>query len=253
MKKHKLLWIIFILITIISCTTQKAIPKIEIDKNDPRIEILAGTWYNIPQPNELRPTKFSKSPQVTSDIIYTFKKNGTFTLQNKVKSSKTEKLLWFIVDNKLYLETSTTEIGKSSVFEIKELTNNEMEISFKGYKNIYEPFLCGDGFLYTRTEVPATFGTADKDLQNYFISNLNLSENNLPDAQLFVQLEINCKGEISNIGVELSTNPVFTSKITSLLKNMPKWTPAEQRGKPVNMKKTFRVIYSNNKLNVIGG
>lgn len=222
-----------------------------MDTNDPRIEILVGTWYSIPQPNELRPTKFSKLPQATSNIIYTFKKNGTFTLQNKVKSSKTEKLLWFIVDNKLYLETSTTEIGKSSVFEIKELSGNKMEINFKGYKNIYEPFLCGDGFLYTRTEVPATFGTSDKDLQDYFASNLDLSENDLSDSQLFVELEINCKGEVSSFGIKLSTNPEFTSKITSLIKNMPKWTPAEQRGNPVNIKKTFRIIYSNNQLNII--
>ncbi len=257
--KIKRLWFICLVLIIFSCKTQKQLPiqkqlaRISTDKNDSRIEMLTGTWYSIPQSGEMRPSKFSKLPQDTTTLIYTFDKNGTLTLENKVNPKDTKKKwMWFLVKDKLYIESSISEKGRSNVYYIKQLSETELYIDYKGVKNVYEPFLCGDEYLYIITEVPPKYGYSPDDFENYFKTNLKLSEESKSvNTDFNVEFAINCNGEVCEVRALFRARTEFDKAIVELLKQMPKWTSAQQRGKPVNVRKKYKFIYENGILNII--
>ena len=241
-----------VVLIMLSCRTQKLQPKISTDKNDQRIKLLVGTWYSIPQSGGGRATRFSKLPQDTTTIIYSFEKSGVFTRDNKVRPSDTKrKWLWFLVQDKLYLESSTVEKGKCAVYIINKITKTELELEYKKTKNVYEPFLCGDGYLYFITEIPAEFGNSSKDFEKYFTTNLKLSEQvKTTDTDFIVDFVVNCNGEVCEVRPRLGVRTEFDRAIMSLIKKMPRWRPGQQRGQTINTKKQYMFIYENETLSI---
>lgn len=247
----KYIYIIFIALTIVACKTQKLQPKIATDKNDTRLKYIYGKWYR--DQGELKSIKFTRQLNDTSDLKVEFFKNSKYILLNKYNKEKPKiEGQWFLVKDKLYYENSNTYKGDATVFLIITLTDTLLEYKYIGKKNIYESFLCANEQIYTVTETPAKYGTTNMDFKNYFSTNLKLSEQAKTfDTDCIVEFTINCNGEVCEVKPFTETKTEFEKAIVTLLRQMPKWTPATMVGKEVNYKLTYKFSYQNGQLKII--
>lgn len=55
------------------------------------------------------------------------------------------------------------------------------------------------------------------------------------EGKVYVQFVINKKGKVSNVNVLKGSNPLLDKAAIKVIKKMPKWKPAYQRGKLVNV------------------
>jgi len=251
----KYIWTIIIALTIIACKTQKLQPKIATDKKDTRLISLYGKWYVMRVKEETKTIKFTRQVKDSADLTVAFSKKGTYLLFNKNNKDKPKtEGQWFLVKDKLYYENSNTYKGDANVFLIITLNDTLLEYKYIGKKNIYEPFLCGDEQTYSITEVLPQYGTTNKDFENYFSTNLKLSEQaKTVDTDCIVEFIINCNGEVCEVRPFIEKKTEFEKAIVTLLRQMPKWTPATMRGKTVNFSKKYKFSYKSGQLKIREG
>lgn len=252
----KYIWTIIIALTIIACKTQELQPKIATDQKDIRLASLYGKWYFVRAKEEIKIIKFTRQLNDSAEMTVEFFKKGTYILFNKNNKDKPKtEGKWFLVKDKLYYENSNTYKGDASVVSIITLTDTLLEYKYNGKtKNIYESFLCGDDQTYSITEVLPKYGTTNKDFENYFYTNLKLSEQAKTfDTDCVVEFTINCNGEVSEVRPFIEKKTEFEKAIVTLLRQMPKWTPATMRGKTVNFSKKYKFSYQSGQLKIREG
>lgn len=128
-----------------------------------------------------------------------------------------------------------------------------MILERKGLKNIYQPFLCYDGFLYTITESPASFGDSPNAFENYISEHLVVTEGDSATANLYLSFTINCHGEVAEVITDSYNLSELEKSIVELIKHMPNWTAGTQRGKAVNFKKQYKFVYDKGELIIYKG
>ena len=67
-------------------------------------------------------------------------------------------------------------------------------------------------------------------------------ENNIT-GNVIVKFTISKDGSMRDIAILSSPDRSLTEEVLSVMKSAPKWTPGEQRGKPVSVFSTIRVIF----------
>lgn len=246
------LWTVSMILTSFLCSAQKLHPKITTDIKDERIPNLLGQWFLKSSKVESTTFDFTREVNDSADLKINFNENGNFVLKNKYnKENPTKISLWFLVEDKLYLETYA-EKGLCNVYTIKIISDTLLSYTYYKTKNIYEGFLCGDQRTYNWTDVSPKFGKKKKDFDNYFSTNLNFSEQSKTiDSDCIIEFTINCNGEICEVQPYIKKNTELEKNIIALLRQMPNWTPATMKGKTVNFSKKYKFSYLSGQLKIL--
>jgi protein TonB len=92
-----------------------------------------------------------------------------------------------------------------------------------------------------------TFQGQDKDaFRTYIQQNLKypvIAQENGVSGRVFVQFDINGKGEVTNIVVVRGVDPSLDKEAIRVVKSSPLWTPGKQRGRPVKVRFTFPIAF----------
>ena len=144
-----------------------------------------------------------------------------------------------IVDDEADIEESTIASldDQSEYIEIKDVE----QIVFQEEPQEEAPFMV----VEKMPEFPG--GTAA--LMNYLQKNIKYPtvcrENNI-QGRVLIQFIVNRDGSIVEPEVVKSVNPYLDKEALRVISGMPKWSPGEQRGKPVRVKFTVPVNFKLN-------
>lgn len=84
-------------------------------------------------------------------------------------------------------------------------------------------------------------------LRRYIATNVhypaNARENNIK-GKVFVRFVVNKKGNIENTSIARGVHPLLDEEAIRVVKNLPKWKPGRQRGKPANVWYTVPINFT---------
>lgn len=132
--------------------------------------------------------------------------------------------------------------------KMKKLFKSKPVVGTPVANNIEAPAVGDSMYVYRQTEEAASFSWNNQNLNQYIAANLVLPPYLKKEALMgraLVHLIIERDGTLSNISIAKPFSPSLDRNIVSLLRRMPKWSPAKQEGKPV---RSFWFIPVNIKL-----
>ncbi|MFO7940854.1 MAG: energy transducer TonB [Bacteroidales bacterium] len=97
---------------------------------------------------------------------------------------------------------------------------------------------CGDQHFYIVEKMPE-FEGGKKAVNKY----LHVHSSKVQGV-VYVRFLINCQGKVTNPKVIRGLTPLADKVALDLVKSMPDWIPGEQRGKKVNVQKTYPVTFN---------
>ena len=100
--------------------------------------------------------------------------------------------------------------------------------------------------LVTSVENPAEYPGGVSALKDFLRDNLRYPEKATKkglEARVIVQFWIETDGTVSRVAVLSDPNPIFDKEAVRLIRSMPKWKPATQRGNPVALRYTLPVDF----------
>ncbi len=103
------------------------------------------------------------------------------------------------------------------------------------------------GFKFEPQEQTAQFMGGEEALTDWIEKNITypiLAEVNGIEGKVVVTFDVNNDGTISNVQVKDSGNAILDSEVVSKVESMPRWIPARQNGRPVKMKYTLPINFS---------
>lgn len=142
-----------------------------------------------------------------------------------------------IVDDDVEIEDELilddTEADQDDAIEIVEFEEEEEEV------NEQEVF-------FVVEDMPTFQGQNSDAFRLYIQQNLRypiIAQENGISGRVFVQFDINGKGELTNVMVVRGVDPSLDKEAVRAIKTSPKWSPGKQRGRPVNVRFTFPVVF----------
>ncbi|MDD4217679.1 MAG: energy transducer TonB [Bacteroidales bacterium] len=93
-------------------------------------------------------------------------------------------------------------------------------------------------YQYMEADVEPQFPGGQKEFMNYIINEINYPEQSKLDGiegRVFIKFIISKTGEIINASVASSVNETLDAEALRVVSGMPKWTPGEIEGQPVNV------------------
>ena len=85
------------------------------------------------------------------------------------------------------------------------------------------------------------------DLSEYIAKNLHAGDSeqsqDMQGTRVIVKFIVNEDGSTSDISVVRSVNNYYDNEVVRLVRNMPRWKPGEQNGKPVKVWFTLPVVF----------
>jgi protein TonB len=104
-----------------------------------------------------------------------------------------------------------------------------------------------DDEIFTILEDPATFrGGGLPEFRNWVMERLRypqIAQENGIQGNVIIEFVVDTNGEIANIKVLQSPDPVLSDAAIAVLKKSPKWKPGKQRGKAVKQKFVLPVSF----------
>jgi len=99
--------------------------------------------------------------------------------------------------------------------------------------------------VFTLTEQMPEFPGGMDSLNWFLIDNLKYPEGaeHIKDTAVIAQFIVNKKGKLKNIAILQSAGTAFDDEVVRVIKLMPDWTPAMQRGEPISVKYTLPVHF----------
>ncbi|MCG8411704.1 MAG: energy transducer TonB [Bacteroidales bacterium] len=142
-----------------------------------------------------------------------------------------------IVDDDVEIEDELilddTETDQDEAIEINELEEEEEEIVEQEVFFVVE-------------DMPLFQGKNKDAFRIYIQKNLKypvIAQENGVSGKVFVQFDISPKGSVTNIVVVRGVDPSLDKEAVRVVKSSPKWTPGKQRGRPVNVRFTFPIVF----------
>ena len=90
------------------------------------------------------------------------------------------------------------------------------------------------------------FKGGDQDLMDYLMQNLEYPKFASGSGRVLVSYVVNADGSISNVKAVNKQERALIAEAERVVKNMPKWTPGYLNGKPVRVKYTLPITFSQN-------
>jgi TonB family protein len=189
---------------------------------------------------------FIQQPVITNNFNYSLIKNR-IKMITKIKSSKTAALklsMGVLVTAALLIifgfdnETNQIQEKKSPAKQAKVIATDQQKST-----QTDEP-------IFIIVEVPATFqgGNADS-FRNWVVKNLKYPENAIKKGitgKVYVQYAVNSKGEVVDVKVVRSADPLLDEEAVRVVSSSPKWEPAKQKGKIVKQQFTIPIAFALN-------
>ncbi|MBI9055378.1 MAG: energy transducer TonB [Bacteroidales bacterium] len=142
-----------------------------------------------------------------------------------------------IVDDDVEIEDELilddTEADQDDAIEIVEFEEEEEEV------NEQEVF-------FVVEDMPTFQGKTSDAFRIYIQQNLNypvIAQENGVSGRVFVQFDINGQGNVTNVIVVRGVDPSLDKEAVRVVKSSPKWAPGKQRGRPVNVRFTFPIVF----------
>ncbi|MCQ2198432.1 MAG: energy transducer TonB [Paludibacteraceae bacterium] len=91
--------------------------------------------------------------------------------------------------------------------------------------------------IYRVVEKKAQFPGGNSALVKFLSENVKYPEEAIDfdiSGNVIVQFVVKSNGSVGDVRVVRSVHPLLDEEAVRVVKSMPNWTPAEQRGKPVN-------------------
>ena len=126
-----------------------------------------------------------------------------------------------------------TEADQDDIIEIVEFEEEEEEV------NEQEVF-------FVVEDMPTFQGQSSDAFRIYIQKNLKypiIAQENGISGRVFVQFDVNAKGDITNVVVVRGVDPSLDKEAVRVVKSSPKWTPGKQRGRPVRVRFTFPIVF----------
>ncbi|MBR5957526.1 MAG: energy transducer TonB [Salinivirgaceae bacterium] len=93
------------------------------------------------------------------------------------------------------------------------------------------------------------FPGGDVALRKYLAQNViypEIAKENGLSGKVFVQFVVNQKGEVDNVKIARSVDPILDKEAIRVVKSLPKFKPGLQRGKPVKVSYTVPINFQLN-------
>ncbi len=133
--------------------------------------------------------------------------------------------------------------SKSSSNKPKEMTGSNVTAEKK--KNP-KTEIDEEQVFFVVEEMPKFQGKSSNAFRTYIHRNLKyplIAKENGVSGRVFVQFDINKKGEVTRVAVVRGVDPSLDREAIRVVKSSPKWTPGKQRGKPVKVRFTFPIAF----------
>ena len=248
MKKALLLFVI--ITTALSCSVKKS--SIRTDDNDPRLELIKGKWYGIPN-SGYSVHKFNRIETDSALITLTFLDKSKLLIESiSTNPNANGKKDYYLQNNFLCIDHGERK-NKLTRYEIIKLSKDELSYKYYDKKDKTEPVLCGDGETYSFAMQPAFFGTSTNALADYVYQNIDSVDTYSEGAIAALQFDVNCEGKVCNVkdyNSQIYAGTPYAESIKQIIKKMPDWQPATQINRTVNfrIKKIFEL--NNGKIEV---
>ena len=95
-------------------------------------------------------------------------------------------------------------------------------------------------------DMPTFQGQSKDAFRIYIQQNLKypiIAQENGISGKVFVQFDINAKGNVANVIVVRGVDPSLDKEAVRVVKSSPQWKPGKQRGRPVNVRFTFPIVF----------
>ncbi|NLJ81923.1 MAG: energy transducer TonB [Bacteroidales bacterium] len=100
--------------------------------------------------------------------------------------------------------------------------------------------------IYTDVEKKAEFPRGKKALAKYLTNNINYpteaKEKNI-SGRVFVGFVVEKDGSITNVNIRVGRDPLLDAEALRVVKSMPKWKPAKEKGKVVRSKFILPIVF----------
>ena len=103
-----------------------------------------------------------------------------------------------------------------------------------------------DNVVFQVVEKMPSFPGGDAALFKYLSDNVKypvIAQENGVQGRVICQFVVNRDGSIVDVEVVRSVDPSLDKEAIRVIKSMPKWSPGQQRGKPVRVKYTLPVNF----------
>lgn len=204
-------------------------------------EVIASDWDKIFEDTEIeiQPLATKEAPRVRKPVevikeVFVIKKDiDPVSIEPEIKLDAKDPL------------DGDSDIIDDSLIEpidfIEDYDSKEEVVTFISVEK-YPTFAdCGD--LTTKDEQRLCF---QKGLLNHISDNFRYPELELQmglEEKVYVEFVITKKGEVDQVKIIRGNMDGFIKESKRLIKSLPKIKPAEQRGKPVNMKYTIPIKF----------
>ncbi|MBO5133116.1 MAG: energy transducer TonB [Paludibacteraceae bacterium] len=131
--------------------------------------------------------------------------------------------------------TATVEIQEQSTEEAIEFTPMDVQEEEEAEEEIFQV-----------VEKMASFPGGNAKLMEFLRKELvypQIAIDNNVQGRVFVQFVVNRDGSIQDVKVTRGVDPILDEEAIRVVKKMPKWVPAEQRGKTVRSRFTLPVMF----------
>lgn len=131
--------------------------------------------------------------------------------------------------------TATVDIQEQSTEEAIEFTPIDVQDEEEAEEEIFQV-----------VEKMASFPGGNAKLMEFLRKELvypQIAIDNNVQGRVFVQFVVNRDGSIQDVKVTRGVDPILDEEAIRVVKKMPKWVPAEQRGKTVRSRFTLPVMF----------
>lgn len=104
-----------------------------------------------------------------------------------------------------------------------------------------------DDLVFEKVEQTPEFPGGDLAMNEYIRKNLvypEIAKNQKIEGTVYVSFTVGKDGSIKNIKILRGLDPACDAEVLRIIRQMPKWTPGKQRGKPVETQMTIPIKFS---------
>lgn len=134
---------------------------------------------------------------------------------------------------------SLMETEQENEIEILQIVEDDVEIEEEMTLSVpnTSDSPCGEEIFVIVEKMPE-YNDGEEAVKNYL--HVNSSDTK---GKVYIQFVIDCQGKVINPKILRGITPLADKVAIDLVKAMPDWTPGEQRGKKVNVQKTYPVTF----------
>jgi len=137
------------------------------------------------------------------------------------------------------------DIDLDEEMELEDLElDEELEVDIIDYQEEEEQ---DDDFVFQRVEKMPQFPGGYSELAKYLAQHLHFPEvaqENGIQGRVFVKFVVDREGQIGNIEILKGVDRFLDKEAVRVVKNMPLWSPGEQRGRPVNVSCNLPITFA---------